>query len=329
MRNLVAVFIIFLIMQSAPAQSNIQREVAVTVDDLPASHGDLAKMKYVTDNLLRGFRKYNVPAIGFVNEGKLNRAGERSARTALLQAWLDAGLELGNHSFSHVYIDRTPIEEYKKDVIRGETVTKALLERKGLRLRYYRHTQLRTGPTPEYKKELADFLAARGYTVAPVTMDNNENIFAIVYADAKSRGDAAAAGTIAADYVAYMERIFDFFEKLSVETFGREIRQTLLIHANELNADHFDQLAEMMKNRGYTFVSLGEALKDPAYDSPDTTVQKKGLSWLHRWRASKGLPLKWSRTRRRTSRNFIRNKRGKRHEAFSRIAHQGGFRFEI
>ncbi len=89
-----------------------------------------------------------------------------------------------------------------------------------------------------------------------------------------------------------MERMFDFFEKLLVETFGREIKQTLLIHANELNADYFDRLAEMMKNRGYKFISLDEALKDSAYSSPDTTVQKRGLSWLHRWRASKGLALK-------------------------------------
>ena len=89
-----------------------------------------------------------------------------------------------------------------------------------------------------------------------------------------------------------MQRVFDFFEKLSIETFGREIRQTLLIHANELNADYFDSLAKMMKKRGYRFVSLDDTLKDTVYASLDTTVQKRGLSWLHRWRLAKGLEMK-------------------------------------
>ncbi|HEV2707769.1 MAG TPA: polysaccharide deacetylase family protein [Pyrinomonadaceae bacterium] len=269
-----------------------QREIAVTFDDLPAPRGSLETMRYITTNLLKSIKANNVPAIGFVNEGKLYVGGKVDARrVAFLEMWLDAGLELGNHTFSHVYIDETPLAAYKEDVIRGEIVTRRLLAERGMKLKYFRHTQLRTGPTPEYKRELDEFLAERGYEIAPVTIDNHENIFATVYAKAKRRGDRETLKLVADAYLRYMEEILAFFEGLSAESLGYEVKQTLLLHTNELNADYFDELARMMKDRGYRFISLEEALKDPAYKLPDAQV-KKGLSWLHRWMLAKGQKMK-------------------------------------
>jgi peptidoglycan/xylan/chitin deacetylase (PgdA/CDA1 family) len=269
-----------------PQRVEPERQVAVTFDDLPAN-GDLKKMRYTTEKLLASIKAHGVPAIGFVNEYRLLPETEKEQRTALLKMWLDAGLELGNHTYSHIAIDRASIEEYKQDVVRGEQVTRKLLGERGMKLRYFRHTQLRTGPTPEYKNALDKFLKERGYTVAPVTIDNNDYIYARVYETAKARGDRAQMKAIVDSYLSYMDRIFDFFEKLSREALGYEVRQTLLLHANELNADHFGALAEMMKRRGYRFISLEEALKDAAYNLPDAQV-KMGLSWIHRWMIARG-----------------------------------------
>ena len=268
------------------------REVAVTFDDLPAPYGDLEDMRRITPKLLESLRRNGVPAVGFVNEAKLYRRGETDARIGLLRAWLDAGFELGNHTFSHINPQTAPLAEYEEDVVRGETVTRMLLTERGMKLRYFRHPFLFTGATPEYKRGLAEFLSARGYTVAPVTVDNNDYVFAKAYFDAKKRGDAGTAKRVADAYVPYMESVFDFFERLSAETFGREVRQTLLLHANELNADRFDELAAMLRRRGYKFVTLEEALRDPAYAEPDA-LYKNGVSWIHRWRAAKGMAQKW------------------------------------
>lgn len=267
------------------------REVAVTVDDLPATHGDLAKMREITSKLLAALRRHGVPAVGFVNESRLYVRGEMDARAELLRAWLAAGHELGNHTYSHILIDRHPLAAYQEDVIRGETVTRMLLAERGGRLRYFRHTQLRTGPTEEYRRGLLDFLAARGYTVAPVTLDNQEWVFAHVYARARGRRDRATADRVVSGYLRHMEEVFDFYEKFSAELLGYEVRQTLLLHANELNADHFDALAAMMKRRGYRFVTLERALADPAYALPEAQ-HARGLSWLHRWSLAKGQPLR-------------------------------------
>jgi hypothetical protein len=124
-----------------------------------------------------------------------------------------------------------------------------------------------------------------------VTIDNNENVTAHVYARAKQGGDKETMKRVADAYIRYMEGIFAFFEKLSVDSLGYKVKQTLLLHANELNADHFDDLVRMIRARGYKFISLEEALKDPAYSLPDAQVTK-GLSWLHRWMLAKGEKIK-------------------------------------
>lgn len=111
------------------------REVALTFDDLPASQrGDtFVFQKYVTDKLLERLKAEKVPAIGFVNESRIVCYGEIDKRTELLKQWLDAGFELGNHTFSHVAIDAVSFDAYVADLIRGETITTMLLEQKRIK----------------------------------------------------------------------------------------------------------------------------------------------------------------------------------------------------
>lgn len=276
--------------QNRPPGEKSRREVAVTFDDLPGAPRNQPVFE-INRKLVESLTRHRIPAVGFVNERKLYVRGETDARIALLRMWLDAGLELGNHTFSHIQIDSASLAEYKEDVIRGETVTSMLLREKGIRLRYFRHTQLRTGPTPEYERELNRFLASRGYTVAPVTIDNQEWVYAAAYAVARERGDQENVERIAREYLKYMEECFAFFERLSTDFLGYEVKQTLLLHANELNADHFDGLVEMMKRRGYRFITLQEALTDRAYRLP-VASSRRGDSWLHRWMVAKGLKMR-------------------------------------
>ena len=271
-----------------------ERRVAVTIDDLPGAPGsvvggDLAAFQAMTPKLLAALKASGTPAIGFVNEGKLAPNGEReAARVALLEAWLDAGMDLGNHTYSHRSLNRIPLDEFEKDTVRGEETTKTLLAKRGMTLRYFRHPFLHTGRSLEVKRGFEAFARGRGYEIAPVTHDNGEWIFALGYAKAGNAGDAAAQKRIRDTYVSYMEAKFDYWERTSRALFGREIPQILLIHANSLNADAYAELASMMKSRGYQFISLAEALDDPAFRSADTFTGEGGISWLHRWTLTAG-----------------------------------------
>ena len=72
-----------------------------------------------------------------------------------------------------------------------------------------------------------------------------------------------------------------------MEVFGREIPQILLIHCNELNSVALGDTFARMRARGYTFITLEEAMADEAYARPDTFTGPGG-SWLSRSAASLG-----------------------------------------
>jgi peptidoglycan/xylan/chitin deacetylase (PgdA/CDA1 family) len=289
--TLPAAALIILLLIATPGLGQAPRRVAFTYDDLPANifRGDVSAMREVTDGLLAGLRRHRIPAIGFVNESKLfDDETLDEERVALLRAWLEGGQELGNHSFSHPDINTTPLEEYQADVLEGERVTRALLADAGRELRYFRHPMLHTGLDLETKSAFERFLGEHGYRIAPVTIDNQEWIFARAYDHAHVRGDVDLKQRIATEYVVYMDSIFGYYEQQSRALLGYELPQVLLLHANRLNADAMDALVSAIRARGYDFVTLDEALEDEAYRLPDEYVGRAGITWLHRWALARG-----------------------------------------
>ena len=269
------------------------RQVAITIDDLPGVGAtDPVRLMQMNRRMLAALEAVEAPAIGFVNEGGLHVDGERDARVNILRAWLDAGMTLGNHGHRHKDLSKVPLLEYQDDVVKGEVVTRALLEARALPLVYYRHPYTHTGATAEVKASFERFLAERRYQVAPFTIEHSDWVFAAFYGQALDRGDAREARAIRAAYLQHFEAMCGFFEKLARELFGRDIAQVLLTHVNRLNADAFPELLASLRRRGYSFVTLTEALRDPAYATADLFVGKNGPSWLHRWTVARKLPMR-------------------------------------
>jgi peptidoglycan/xylan/chitin deacetylase (PgdA/CDA1 family) len=282
--------LILLLAVSATAQTQ-KRTIAITIDDLPvvSTRRDIENRREITRKLLSHIKHAKVPAIGFVNENKLYAGEKRDENQIdLLRMWLDAGLELGNHTYSHRSLNTISLADYESDMLKGEPITRELLATKRKKPRYFRHPFLQTGRTLEIKSQFGAFLKQQGYTIAPITFDNADYIFSRAYDNAFDKKDAALMKRVGEAYVPYMEAKLEYWERQSVKLFGREISQTLLIHANFINSDYFDDLAAMFKRRGYRFVTLEDALKDDAYRLPDTYIGPAGISWLHRWAREKG-----------------------------------------
>lgn len=268
------------------------------MDDLPGtalSRGvkcDAAAYENFTKSLLTKITKNKIPVTGFVTARNACTELRDNLLPKLLNMWLDAGMDLANHTYSHWDLNKTEVAEYQADILKNENILKPLFENRPQKLTYFRYPMLHMGDDAVKKKQIQDFLTAHNYQNAPVTVDNQEWLFARVYVMAKNRGDSEIMKRVAETYIPYMEQMFLFFEKKSVELFGYEIPQILLIHANELNLDYFDKLAAMMKSRNYQFIALTEALEDKAYQEPETYVGSKGVSWLHRWTYSRGGAIK-------------------------------------
>jgi len=295
-RNISAVSLLLFFSAILPlgAQTLPLRAVAITIDDLPAGAANLmtaAEIKEMTAKLLGTLREQKVPAVGFVNEQKLYHAGEVDERIAALNLWLDNGFELGNHTYSHPSLNNVPVQNWEEEVVRGETVTRWLLAQHKMRLRYLRYPFLDEGRDIKTRRDVQAFLSARGYQVAPVTLDAWDWMYAGVYEDARKRGDAALQQRLVSSYLSYTTTVFDYFEKLSKDLVGYEPRQILLLHANWLEADHIGELLELLRKRGYQFITLETALEDGAYSQPDEYVGG-GTGYIEHWAITRGAPPK-------------------------------------
>lgn len=86
--------------------------IAITIDDLPfvnaVKSGD-SRME-ATRRILNALTAHRVPATGFVVCDRIGGQEE------ILQSWVDAGVELGNHACSHPHLDETPLERWAEEV---------------------------------------------------------------------------------------------------------------------------------------------------------------------------------------------------------------------
>lgn len=278
--------------QTSPDAPAGQKEIAITIDDVPLNgpQFEIKRLRAMTDKILTGIKKHQLPAVGFVNESLLYVVpGETDARIAILKEWADAGVELGNHTFSHMGFRTASLADYEDDFIRGDALTRLLMKGKGQKVRYFRHPFLQMGTTPELEQAFETFIAERGYRIAPVTVDTMDWMFHAAYAGARTRGDSETLKRVSEEYLKFTALKFEFCEKVTTELFGRPIKHILLLHANELNADNFDALIKVMKGMGYRFITLEQALADPVYQSPEKYLATS--DWLGRWAFSKDKKL--------------------------------------
>lgn len=265
------------------AQTPAARRVAITIDDCPVVNEmtDLGNFQRITNGLVGSFQVEKVPVTTFINERQLNVPGQRDARAAVLEQWLNAGFDLGNHTYSHQSASNVPIDQFQDDVVKGEVITRAILEQRGRQLVWLRYPYLHSGATAETHQAIVNFLDQRKYRVAPVTVDYADYTFAGAYVRELRRGNIDVAERIKQAYLDQVDVGFNYAERSSVELFGREIPQILLIHCNELNSVTLRESIARMRKRGYTFISLDEAMQDEAYQRADTFAGSGG-SWLSR-----------------------------------------------
>lgn len=282
-------FSLFLFASTIFAQN---KKISVTIDDLPVAAGNkysFERQKEIFEKLISTLKSQNIPIIGFVNENKLITDGILDERKVnFLKSWLNAGFDLGNHTYSHKSANEIHVNVFEEEILKGERVIRKLIEAKGKSLKYFRHPFLQTGRSLEIKNEIKKFLKEHRYQIAPVTIDNSGWIFASAYDKAIDSNKTVAANRIGKEYIEYMKHKLEYWESQSVALFERNINHILLIHANTLNADYYDKLCEMIRRSGYKFIPLDEALKDEAYKSKDTFTGAGGISWIYRWAVTQG-----------------------------------------
>ncbi|MBS0254341.1 MAG: polysaccharide deacetylase family protein [Proteobacteria bacterium] len=275
----------------APARP-ARADVALTFDDLPgiSQIDDQSYVDGFTDAILAGLKRHHWKATGFVNESKLDDLVP-DHQLANLKKWLDAGMELGNHTFSHESPNAIGAEAYIDDIAKGEKVTRPLMAAHHKREQWFRHPYLETGHPEAVQRKIDHWLAEHHYRIAPVTMNSTDWMFAEPYDDAIAKHDEARRRRIREQYLEFTGRMIGWYRRASATLFGRDISYVFLFHASRLNGDCIDDLAALFKRHNLRVVPLAKAMKDPAYQSPDRYDAKDGVDWMERWAFTRGVKL--------------------------------------
>ena len=249
--------------------------VAITFDDLPWNGPGYSEEEIVglTDTLLATLVGRGVPATGLVT-----CRGIRDG-APILRKWLDAGMELGNHSTSHRDLNSTPADEWLADVRRCDEAVAGVI---GGPVRWFRYPMLHQGEERSVRDSVARALESWGYSNAHVTIDNSEWLLARAYDLAMQAGDLTEADAVAEAYVAHLREAAEHFREAGREKFGREVDHVLLLHANAIAARHIGDVVDALEADGFSIASLEEVLSDPIYSRVDEYVGPVGLSWIYR-----------------------------------------------
>ncbi len=248
------------------------REIAITIDDLPLvaskmnTPGNQQRSTERFMKIIQALTENKVPAIGFVIGGAIEKG-----QWVFLEQFRSAGLMIGNHTYSHKNLNSMGAEQYIADVARADKVLAPLLTEP----KYFRYPYLAEG-NKKTKPIVLEYLAAHHYTVAPVTIDSkdfqfNEQLYRVPY-----RARESYVNKLKPRYLAY---IWQQTLKAEKRANGQPVKQILLIHANLLNSYALNDIIQMYKQNGYKFITLTEALQNPAqtlsFPVPDKGVEEK------------------------------------------------------
>ncbi len=259
-----------------------QYEIAITIDDVPNTR--LFKSSGGESPFLSVLDSMNIPVTIFINESKLYGTETVVENMKLLQNWISRSYSTpGNHTFSHPRYSDVGFENFRDDVMKGESVTRGMSKQSGKDLKYFRFPFNDMGADRVQFDSIASYLESRSYKITPFTIESSDWLFDQLYSYYLSEGNLKEAGRIGESYVAYTLAQCDYFDSLSRSLYGRQIKQIFLGHDNLLNARYLTSVIQQLIQRGYSFISLDEALEDPVYETEMAYHGKWGFSWIYRW----------------------------------------------
>ncbi|WP_245646576.1 GDSL-type esterase/lipase family protein [Sphingomonas soli] len=239
--------------------------IALTFDDMPA-HGQLpvgTTWPEVADGIIAALKAADAPATGFLNGALLAQApgGEK-----VLDAWRAAGLPLANHGWSHANLDQLTDAQFAEEVAKNEALLASKMGSEDWR--WFRYPFLaEASADPAKRARIRKLLADKGYKVATVTMDFGDWAYTAPYARCVARQDYAALAEMEKAWLAGAAANADRYRAMSRALYGRDIPYVLLMHLGALDARLMPQLLEMYRKKGFRFVTLEEASRDPYYRS--------------------------------------------------------------
>ncbi len=254
----------------APAQ-----QVALTFDDLP-DHGPLPTGQtrlQIADTILATLHDQHIPQVyGFINAAQLEKSPDD---IAVLKAWRAAGQPLGSHTYSHPSLNDLTPAEFETEIHKNEPQLATLMV--GQDWHWFRYPFLWEGDTLDKRRVVRAYLQQNGYQIAQVSLDFEDYLWNAPYARCVDKHDDKAVDSLRASYLSTADQYITVFRDLTHTLYDRDIPYVLLLHIGAFDAKMLPDLISLLRSRGFTFITLPEAMKDPAYrEDPDIALKYGG-----------------------------------------------------
>ena len=263
--------------------------MAITFDDLPA-HGDLPPGQSrldVATSILKTLAAARMPEVyGFINAGKLESHPED---ISVLRAWRAAGEPLGNHTWSHMDLNKHSVEEYEADIVKNESPLASLMGNENWH--WFRYPFLWEGDTLVKRHAIREFIRTRNYRIAQVTMDFEDYLWNAPYARCVAKDDHKSIAWLRSTYLSTADQYLSLYRDISRTLYGRDIRYVLLLHVGAFDARMLPDLLALYKSRGFNFITLRDAQQDPAYAGDPDLPLKYGGTLLEQMMAARRLKI--------------------------------------
>lgn len=260
---------------SSPSHSsNAPRpQLAITMDDPRLKLDTNLRWPDANSRILKALDSRNVKAALFVCGMRV----DEPEGSKLLSGWDQAGHMICNHSYSHLnYCGPTSYADFAVDFLKNEKViapyhNKALL---------FRYPFLKEGDTADKRDRFRALLKESGYRVGHVTIDASDWYVNERMADRLVKQPTAGIQPYRDYLISHLLDRASFYRQLAIDVLGRDIRHTLLIHYNALNALVLPDVMAAFETAGWQWIDASLAFQDEAFRrQPKTLPAGESLVW--------------------------------------------------
>ena len=259
----VALGVLVLSVSSVSKAQQPKLQVALTFDDLPSTGeapADVTRAQIIKSISATLKAERLPPVYGFINAHTLEGMSDGGA---ILQGWTASGNLLGSHTYSHPDLETTSVADYESNIIKNETALQQYAGKSNWH--YFRYPFLHEGETLQKRQEIQLFLKEHGYKTAEVSLDFEDYLWNAPYTRCVAKQRMDKVNALHDSYLAVADEYIDIYRSLSYRLYGHDIPYVLLLHVTAFNAQMLPDLIAQLRERGFTFITLPDALSDPAY----------------------------------------------------------------
>lgn len=246
--------------------------VAITMDDPDVNKTPLLTPQQRDQHIRNALSKNHIKIILFVCGKRVDNSQGRE----LLNSWNVENHILGNHTYSHQYIDAMGLKKFEEDTLNNENLIKNYSSFRKI----FRFPLLKEGETTVVRDGFRDFLKQNQYKNGSVTIDTSDWYISNRLEDKLSQNSHVDLSPYRRYYLNHVWNRAQYYDNLARKILHRSPDHILLVHHNLLNALFLDDLIYMFKQKGWDVIDAEKAYHDPLYNiQPNTLPAGESLIW--------------------------------------------------